>query len=86
MYIRSSDYFMLYILVKIQQPSRYMSLSGMVDEGLAILQLRKWRQSSFQFDLSGFIEASISPTKELLVLLSDKSEAFLFSLTNGDLF
>ncbi|KAH9669492.1 Spatacsin C domain-containing protein [Citrus sinensis] len=54
------------------------------DEGIAILQLRKWCPSQFPFDLSEFREAFISPTKELLLLLSYHCEALLFPLIPGD--
>lgn len=55
------------------------------DEGIAILQLRKWCPSQFPFDLSEFREAFISPTKELLLLLSYHCEALLFPLIPGNI-
>lgn len=55
------------------------------DEGLAILQLRKWGPSQFPFDLSEFREAFISPTRELLLLLSYHCEALLFPLIAGNI-
>lgn len=54
------------------------------DEGPAILQLHKWGPSQFQFNLSEFREAFISPTRELLLLLSYQSEALLFPLITGE--
>ncbi|KAL5818547.1 hypothetical protein ACOSQ4_022389 [Xanthoceras sorbifolium] len=57
------------------------SLGG---EGPAILQLHKWPPSHLQFDLSEFREAFISPTRELILLLSYQCEALLLPLITGD--
>ncbi|KAK0608267.1 hypothetical protein LWI29_028101 [Acer saccharum] len=57
------------------------SFSG---EGPAILQLHKWPPSQLQFDLSEFREAFISPTRELILLLSYQCEALLLPLITGD--
>lgn len=53
-------------------------------EGPAVLQLRKWDPSQFQLNLSEFREAFISPTKELLLLLSYQCEALLLPLVTGE--
>ncbi|KAJ8769555.1 hypothetical protein K2173_005158 [Erythroxylum novogranatense] len=61
-------------------------------EDLPLLQLHRWAPSQFQFNLSEFHEAFISPTKELLLLLSYQCEALLLPLVseaesvNGDVF
>lgn len=49
-------------------------------ESPAILQLRKWAPSKFNIDLSEFREGFISPTRELLLLLSYQCEALLLPL------
>lgn len=54
------------------------------DEGPAVMQLHKWAPSQFQFNLSEFREAFISPTRELLLLLSHHCEALLFPLITGE--
>ncbi|KAL5714718.1 hypothetical protein ACHQM5_016641 [Ranunculus cassubicifolius] len=51
-------------------------------DGPAILQLRKWENS--KLDLSEFSEAFISPTRNLLLLLSLHCEALLFPLITGN--
>uniref|UniRef100_A0A5B6Z0A7 Spatacsin C-terminal domain-containing protein n=1 Tax=Davidia involucrata TaxID=16924 RepID=A0A5B6Z0A7_DAVIN len=53
-------------------------------EGPAILQLQKWGPSEFQLNLSEFREAFISPTRELLLLLSYQCEALLLPLAKGE--
>lgn len=58
------------------------SVSG---EGPAILQLHKWAPSKPQLDLSEFREAFISPTRELILLLSYQCEALLLPLIIGEL-
>ncbi|KAF5204820.1 Spatacsin [Thalictrum thalictroides] len=50
-------------------------------DGPAILQLQKW--DSAQFDVSEFCEAFISPTRDLLLLLSHQCEASLLPLFTG---
>ncbi|KAI5588074.1 hypothetical protein BDE02_05G071700 [Populus trichocarpa] len=49
-------------------------------ESPAILQLHKWGPSKFNIDLSEFREGFISPTRELLLLLSYQCEALLLPL------
>ncbi|KAL3527892.1 hypothetical protein ACH5RR_012548 [Cinchona calisaya] len=58
-----------------------MDISG-EEEGPRILQLHKWRPSEVQLlrNLSDFREAFISPSRELLLLLSYKCEALLLPL------
>ncbi|PIA25431.1 hypothetical protein AQUCO_11400007v1 [Aquilegia coerulea] len=51
-------------------------------DGPAILQLQKW--DSAQFDVSEFCEAFISPTRDLLLLLSYQCEASLLPLFTGN--
>ncbi|XP_059642353.1 uncharacterized protein LOC132284280 isoform X2 [Cornus florida] len=53
-------------------------------EAPAILQLRKWDPPGVQLNLSEFREAFISPTRELLLLLSYQCEALLLPLVNGE--
>ncbi|KAA8530957.1 hypothetical protein F0562_005676 [Nyssa sinensis] len=53
-------------------------------EGPAILQLRKWGPSEFQLNLSEYREAFISPTREILLLLSYQCEALLLPLAKGE--
>ncbi|KAK8653527.1 hypothetical protein V6N13_127522 [Hibiscus sabdariffa] len=52
-------------------------------EGPAILQLHKWGPSELPLDLSEYREAFISPTRELLLLLSHQCQALLLPLTTG---
>ncbi|GLT68925.1 hypothetical protein SLA2020_411170 [Shorea laevis] len=54
------------------------------DESLAILQLHKWDPPDLQLDLSEFREAFLSPTRELLLLLSYQCQALLVPLITGD--
>lgn len=54
------------------------------DKGPAILQLHKWGSSQAQLNLSEFREAFISPTRQLLLLLSYQCEALLIPLITGD--
>ncbi|OMO83727.1 hypothetical protein COLO4_22365 [Corchorus olitorius] len=53
-------------------------------EGPDILQLHKWGPSELQLNLSEFREAFISPTRELLLLLSYQCQALLLPLITGD--
>uniref|UniRef100_A0A2N9FSI1 Spatacsin C-terminal domain-containing protein n=1 Tax=Fagus sylvatica TaxID=28930 RepID=A0A2N9FSI1_FAGSY len=53
-------------------------------ESPAILQLHKWGPSQSQLNLSEFREAFISPTRQLLLLLSYQCEALLLPLNTGD--
>ncbi|XP_007048161.2 PREDICTED: uncharacterized protein LOC18611704 isoform X1 [Theobroma cacao] len=53
-------------------------------EGPAILQIHKWGPSELQLNLSEFREAFISPTRELLLLLSYQCQALLVPLVRGD--
>ncbi|KAF3440484.1 hypothetical protein FNV43_RR18768 [Rhamnella rubrinervis] len=50
----------------------------------SILQLHKWGPSHPQLNLSEFREAFISPTRQLLLLLSNQCEALLLPLATGD--
>lgn len=61
----------------------FTSSSGEVGDGPAVLQLRKWSQLHFQLQLSEFCDAFISPTRELLLLLSYQCEALLLPLVTG---
>lgn len=54
-------------------------------EGLAILQLQKWGPSYPKLNLSEFREAFISPTRQLLLLLSCQYEALLLPLLTGEI-
>ena len=54
------------------------------DKGPAILQLHKWGSSQAQLNLSEFREAFISPTRQLLLLLSYQCEALLIPLSTGE--
>ncbi|ONI01941.1 hypothetical protein PRUPE_6G168600 [Prunus persica] len=54
------------------------------DKGPAILQLHKWGSSQAQLNLSEFREAFISPTRQLLLLLSYQCEALLIPLITGN--
>lgn len=54
-----------------------------VGYGPVALQLLKWSQLHFELDLSQFLEACISPTKELLLLLSSENDALLLPLVAG---
>ncbi|XXG85857.1 hypothetical protein AAC387_Pa11g0871 [Persea americana] len=60
-------------------------IGGEAGDGPAVLRLRKWDQSQFQLNLSEFREAVISPTREVLVLLSYQSEALLLPLIAGNM-
>lgn len=53
-------------------------------EGPTLLQLHKWEPSQFQLKLSEFREAFISPSRQLLLLLSYHSEALLLPLVAGN--
>ncbi|KAL2922644.1 Golgin subfamily A member 5 [Bienertia sinuspersici] len=52
-------------------------------EGPAVLQLHRWDPSHIS-DLLEYQEAFLSPTRELLLLLSYQSEALLLPLSKGD--
>lgn len=52
-------------------------------EGPAILQLHKWCPSQAQLNLSEFREAFISPTRQLLLLLSYQCEVLFLPLVTG---
>lgn len=60
-----------------------MSKPREIGDGLAVLQLQKWHWLPFQLEISEFSEAFISPTRQLLLLLSHQFEAMLLSLTPG---
>lgn len=51
----------------------------------AVLQLQKWSPPRAELNLSEFREAFISPTRQLLLLLSYQCEAALLPLLRGDL-
>lgn len=54
------------------------------EDGLPVLQLRKWGPSEFPYSPSSFREGFISPTRKSLLLLSYDSEALWFPLVKGD--
>ncbi|KAH6833706.1 spatacsin carboxy-terminus protein [Perilla frutescens var. hirtella] len=54
-----------------------------IEDGLPVLQLRKWGPSEFPYNPSGFREGFISPVRNLLLLLSYDSEALLYPLVKG---
>ncbi|CAD5188311.1 unnamed protein product [Musa acuminata subsp. malaccensis] len=60
-----------------------MSYCDEAGDGPAVLQLQNWGHLKFQFQLSDFSEAFISPSRELLLLLSNKLEALLLPLVAG---
>lgn len=51
-----------------------------VEDGPFVLRLHKWGPEQFNLELSDFCEALISPTRELLLLLSYQHEAILLPL------
>ncbi|XP_051127140.1 uncharacterized protein LOC127248696 isoform X2 [Andrographis paniculata] len=53
------------------------------EDGLPVLQLRKWDPSEFPYSPSDFREGFISPTRMSLLLLSYDSEGLLFPLVRG---
>ncbi|KAL5999629.1 hypothetical protein ACLOJK_037914 [Asimina triloba] len=53
--------------------------------GPAVMQLRKWSDLQVELNISEFCEALLSPTRELLLLLSYQCEALLLPLTAGKL-
>ena len=53
------------------------------DKGPAVLQLLKWGPSHPQLNLSEFRQAYISPSRQLLLLLSYQCEALLLPLIAG---
>ncbi|XP_042024596.1 uncharacterized protein LOC121771783 isoform X2 [Salvia splendens] len=54
-----------------------------IEDGLPVLQLRKWGPSEFPYTPSSFREGFISPTRKSLLLLSYDSEALWFPLVKG---
>lgn len=56
---------------------------GKNGEGPAVLQLHRWDPSQIQLDLSEYREAFLSPTRELMLLLSYQSEALLLPLSRS---
>lgn len=54
------------------------------EDGLPVLQLRKWGPSEFPYSPSNFREGFISPTRKSLLLLSYDFEALLLPLVKGD--
>ena len=54
-----------------------------VEDGPFVLRLHKWGPEQFNLELSDFCEALISPTRELLLLLSYQHEAILLPLITG---
>uniref|UniRef100_A0A1J3EY96 Spatacsin C-terminal domain-containing protein n=1 Tax=Noccaea caerulescens TaxID=107243 RepID=A0A1J3EY96_NOCCA len=58
-------------------------MERLLDEGPTLLQLHKWEPSQLQLKLSEFREAFISPSRQLLLLLSHHSEALLLPLVSG---
>ncbi|KAI4310715.1 hypothetical protein MLD38_035669 [Melastoma candidum] len=54
------------------------------DQAPVMLQLQKWGPSPLQYDLSEFREAFISPTRQLLLLLSYHHQALLLPLHTGN--
>ncbi|XP_057774546.1 uncharacterized protein LOC130993606 isoform X2 [Salvia miltiorrhiza] len=54
-----------------------------IEDGLPVLQLRKWGSSEFPYNPSSFREGFISPTRKSLLLLSYDSEALWFPLVKG---
>ncbi|XP_042492983.1 uncharacterized protein LOC122072667 isoform X2 [Macadamia integrifolia] len=60
------------------------SFGGEAGDGLAVLQLQKWGPSEVQLNPSEYREAFISPTRELLLLLSYQCEALILPLIAGD--
>ncbi|KAI3451060.1 hypothetical protein Pfo_007725 [Paulownia fortunei] len=53
------------------------------EDGLPVLQLRKWGPSEFPYNPSNFREGFISPTRKSLLLLSYEFEALLLPLVKG---
>ncbi|XP_010431915.1 PREDICTED: uncharacterized protein LOC104716225 isoform X1 [Camelina sativa] len=58
-------------------------MERLLSEGPTLLQLHKWEPSQLQLKLSDFREAFISPSRQLLALLSYHSEALLLPLVAG---
>ncbi|KAJ9553783.1 hypothetical protein OSB04_017828 [Centaurea solstitialis] len=54
------------------------------EEGPAIVQLQKWEPSRLQANLAQFREAFLSPTRELVLLLSYHNEGLLLPLGKGE--
>lgn len=63
-----------------------ISSEGEGEDGPVVLQLKKWQDTTFQFDLSEFHEGFISPSRRMLLLLSNKYEATLLSFSSGNSF
>ncbi|CAN8328713.1 unnamed protein product [Cochlearia groenlandica] len=53
------------------------------EQGPTLLQLHKWEPSQLQLNLSEFRDAFISPSRQLLLLLSHNPEALLVPLVSG---
>lgn len=53
------------------------------EEGPAIVQLQKWEPSHLQVNLAQFREAFLSPTRELMLLLSYHHDGLLLPLAKG---
>lgn len=53
------------------------------EEAPAIVQLHKWEPSRLQENLAQFREAFLSPTRELILLLSYHQEVLLLPLIKG---
>ncbi|GER35123.1 spatacsin, partial [Striga asiatica] len=53
------------------------------EDGLPVLQLRKWGPSDIPYNLSDYREGFISPTRKSVLLLSYDSEALLIPLDKG---
>ncbi|KAF9603991.1 hypothetical protein IFM89_039345 [Coptis chinensis] len=72
----------LWKIIELPMLKMVYSCGSQAVDGPAIIQLRKW--DSTKLDLSKFCEAFISPTRELLLLLSHQCEASLLPLTGTD--
>lgn len=57
---------------------------SMTGEHFPVLQLQKWSPSLTQLSLSEFREAFMSPSRELLLLLSYECEALMLPLFSGN--
>ncbi|KAK8673759.1 hypothetical protein V6N13_112074 [Hibiscus sabdariffa] len=75
-------------VIRLTSPGSFQNLIFPMDhsssgEGPAILQTHKWGNSELPLNLSEYREAFISPTRELLLLLSYQCQALLLPLTTG---
>ncbi|CAH1417368.1 unnamed protein product [Lactuca virosa] len=66
------------------QRSRSAMTYSFGEEGPAIVQLQKWESSRLQANLTQFREAFLSPTRELILLLSYHHEGLLLPLVKGE--